>query len=212
MTRPNRVIRRLALLLLSLLCLFPLAACGMSKEDAALYEQVLALALEEVGSDDWVFTGQCCGWGSESVNEYNQYNFYIDKADYDTYKHYWLEDVPREQYAEGLNEDLRSCGDPVQHCINIYRLNYIGDVEYGGVMLKKDTNYYLVSVYDSAVYYRYIFAFQDSKNFATDSGYVLDEGNPSRRMFFHQEGRHWIREELEPISSPDSSGDAAPSV
>ncbi len=46
------------------MCMLSLSACRMSEEDAACYEEVLALALDEVGDDDWVPTGWCCGWSS----------------------------------------------------------------------------------------------------------------------------------------------------
>lgn len=174
-------------------CLFGLSACRMDEEDAAHYEQVLALALDEVGEENWKFTGQCCGWSGEAVNEYDQYNFYIDEENYNDYRRYWLEDVPEEEYRDGLNADLWETGDRVQHCINIYQLRYESDVDYMGVALKKDTDYYLVSVYEHTVFFRHVYAFGESETYGVSCGFSLGDESP-RRMLYHQEGSRWIME------------------
>lgn len=173
-----------------------LSACGMDEEDRQAYQEVLALALKEHGEDDWVSTGECCSWGMETPNYYDQYNFYIDEADYNDYKDYWLEDVPKEKYREGLNEDLWYTGDLVQHCINIYKLNYSENEDYMGVKLKKNTNYYLVSVYDRAVYYEYIHRYEDADNFFRSSNFNIDEYSCTAKVFYHKEKDRWIAEEI----------------
>ena len=182
--------------LIVLLCVASLSGCGLSEEESADYEEVLALALEEFGEKNWVHTGQSRSWGSETPNYHDQYNFYIDEELYDEYKHYWLEDVPENKYKEGLNQDLWQSGDYAQHCINIYKLNYSNDIDYSGVTVKKETDYYRVSVYDKALYYKYIYGFKDSQNFFTESDFRVDDDSLIAEMLYHKEGKDWVMEKV----------------
>lgn len=178
--------------------IFSLSACGMDKEHSQAYEEVLQLTLDKEGEEDWKPTGQCVSWGMETPNYYDKYYFYIDKDKYYDYKEYWLEDVPREKYREGFNESLWETGDYAQHCINIKMRNYTQDSEYMGIKLKKDTEYYIVSVYDKALYYVYINGFEDENNFIRNSGFRVDKDSCIATIIYHKNGKDWVAEEADP--------------
>lgn len=197
MTKALRKCMIIFAILTALLCTLTLSACGMSETDQDLYREVLALALEEAGEDDWVFTGQCSGWSMEISNPYDEYNFYINKAQYNTYKNYWLEDVPKEEYYANLNFGLGTYGDYAQHCINIYQLNYIEDTTYKGVPLEKNKNYYLVTVYDRAVYYRYVSSYSDSSGYMVFPSFNVDEDSISMQMLYHKDRKKWVMHKLD---------------
>ena len=173
-----------------------LSACGMSEKDRQTYQEVLELALTEVDSENWQFTGQSYSWGMETANKKDQYNFYIDRELYDTYKHYWLEDVPREEYRESLNAYLGETGTPVQHCINIRKMNYENDSDYRGVQLKKNTDYYLARCYDRSVYYRCITGERKENEYTISDEFSLDHTSLSKKILDHKTDEMWCKEEI----------------
>lgn len=175
-----------------------MSGCGMDEEHAEAYEEVSRLAVKEYGGEDWVPTGVCRSWGMETPNYYDKYYFYIDKDLYNNYKDYWLEDVPEEDFYESYNESLLNTGDYVQHCINIYLISCEEDEDYRGVQLKKNTEYYLTTVYENALYYQYISRFQDKDNFFSNANFRVDENSVKAEILYHKEGKRWIGEEIAP--------------
>ncbi len=185
-----------AVLALILLCVFLFSACGMDPKHKKAYEELQEKLLEEVGEENWKLTGEACGWGMESVNEYNRYYFYIDENLYHKYKDYWLEDVPTEAYREGMNSSLGEAGDKVQHCINVYMLRYESDIDYGGVAVKKNTDYFLVHVYDHAVYYMDVGRTLGKGARMIETKFNIDESSLSRKMLCHKRFGRWIMEDI----------------
>ncbi len=182
-------------IILALLCTVIFSACGLTEERQNEYEEVLDLALEEVNPGNWVATGQTIGWGYETPNYHDQYYFYIDEDDYDDYKFDWLEDYPKENYYDGLNKGMGQYGDYMQHCINILTLQYETNSDYGGVPLEKNKLYYLVCVYDKAIYYKTVTKGGDGNFYVSTSSNVDDE-SLSRRIIFYKKHGSWVMETL----------------
>ncbi len=174
-----------------------LSACGMDEEHTNDYEEVLQMALEEYGGQDWVMTGACRSWGMETPNNHDKYYFYIDNDKYYDYKEYWLEDVPKEKFREGFNKNLWETGDYVQHCINIEMRNNPENGEYMGIKLEKDRDYYVVSVYDKALYFAYLYDYKDADNYFRDCGFKVDEESCTAKVIYHKTENGWTSEKAD---------------
>lgn len=191
---------------LLVLCLFLFSACGMDPEHKKAYDELQGQLLEEVGEENWKQTGEVCGWGMETPNEYNRYYFYIDEEKYPMYKHYWLEDIPPKSYKEGMNSGLDTAGDKVQYCINVKMLRYKEDIDYGGVAVKKDTDYFLVKVYDRAIYYVTVGRGISEDSHMIESVFDIDESSLRRKMLCHKERGKWIMEDVQITEQHSSEG------
>lgn len=193
--------------LIVLLCVASLSGCGLSEEESADYEEALQMALEKYGGQDWVMTGACRSWGMETPNKHDKYYFYIDKDKYYDYKEYWLEDVPAEKFREGFNKNLWETGDYVQHCINIKMRNNTENSEYMGIKLEKDRDYYVVTVYEKALYFVYIYDFKDPDNYFRDCGFKLDEDSSTATIIYHKDKNGWVAEEADPEKAIQKNSD-----
>ena len=82
--------------------------------------------------------------------------------------------------------------------INVNDLSYISDVEYGNVHLSANKTYYLVQIYDEAIYYEYVSALDvnDETKYNVYSASNCKEDSISKEYIFHQENGKWIIEEL----------------
>lgn len=140
------------------------------------------------------------GWGMEWADKTNKYYFYIDSNNYDKYKSYWLEGIDKSQYRDKYNEGLATYGDYVYvfTAININDLSYKSDVEYSNVHLTANKTYYLVQIYDEAIYYKYISTVDvnDETKYYVYSASNYKEDSISKEYIFHQEKEKWIIEEL----------------
>lgn len=138
------------------------------------------------------------GWGIEWIDTTDKYYFYIDSNNYDKYKSYWLEGINKSQYRDEYNEELATYGDYVFQAINVNDLSYTSDVEYGNVHLAANKTYYLVKIYDEAIFYKYIIATDsgDEIKYSIYSESNCKEDSISKEYIFHQENGEWIIEEL----------------
>lgn len=140
------------------------------------------------------------GWEMEWADKTNKYYFYIDSNNYDKYKSYWLEGIDKSQYRDKYNEGLATYGDYVYvfTAININDLSYKSDVEYSNVHLTANKTYYLVQIYDEAIYYKYISTVDvnDETKYYVYSASNYKEDSISKEYIFHQEKKKWIIEEL----------------
>ncbi len=139
---------------------------------------------------NWKYVDYAYGWSGERTNKEDRYYFYIDEENYNSYKNYWLEDVKKSEYNSGLNKDLEEYGDRVFHLINVSSLSYKSDIEYGNVHMYKNKTYYLVRIYDNAIYYKYIYEDMISSDFDYDWNNLLKE------YIFYQNNGEWVIEEL----------------
>ncbi len=182
-------------IILALLCTVTFSACGLTEKEKKEYAEVLDLAFEEVNPGNWMATGQTSGWGLETPNYHDQYYFYIDEDDYENHKIDWLEDFPKEKYYDGLNKGMGQYSDYMQHCINISPLQYDANIDYGGVSLKKNKLYYLVCVYDKAIYYKTVTK-SSNGNFWISPSSNIDYESLSKRMIFYKKYGSWVMETL----------------
>ena len=149
-------------------------------------------------SNDLKYVNYKYGWGMEWTDKTDKYYFYIDSNNYNKYKSYWLEGIDKSQYRDKYNEGLSTYGDYVFTAININDLSYNSDVEYGNVHLTANKTYYLVQIYDEAIYYEYISAVdvnnETKYNIYSASNYK--EESLSKEYIFYQENGQWVIEEL----------------
>ena len=149
-------------------------------------------------SKDLKFVNYKYGWGMEWTDKTDKYYFYIDSNDYNKYKNYWLEGIDKSQYRDKYNEGLATYGDYVFKAINVNDLSYTSDVEYGNVHLSANKTYYLVQIYDEAIYYEYVRVLDvnDETEYNVYSASNCKEDSISKEYIFHQENDKWIIEEL----------------
>lgn len=149
-------------------------------------------------SNDLKYVNYKYGWGMEWTDKTDKYYFYIDSNNYNKYKSYWLEGIDKSQYRDKYNEGLSTYGDYVFTAININDLSYNSDVEYGNVHLTANKTYYLVQIYDEAIYYEYITAREVSNEtkYYIYSASNYKEESLSKEYIFCQENGQWIIEEL----------------
>lgn len=145
---------------------------------------------------NWKYVDSSYGWSGEWTNKEDKYYFYIDEENYNLYKNYWLEDVVKSKYFSGLNKDLLKYGNRVFHLININSLVYNSDIEYGNVHMYKDKIYYLVQIYDKAIYYKYILSYKDINNYVILSNFDYDGDSLLKEYIFYQDNNNWVIEEL----------------
>lgn len=154
------------------------------------------LVNKKMVSSNWKYVDSSYGWSGEWTNKEDKYYFYIDEENYNLYKNYWLEDVEESDYYSGLNKDLFKYGNRVFHLINISSLVYNSDIEYGNVHMHKDKTYYLVQIYDKAIYYKYISSYKDINNYILLSNFDYDRDSLLKEYIFYQDNNNWIIEEL----------------
>lgn len=147
-------------------------------------------------SSDWKYVDFAYGWSGEWTNKEDKYYFYIDEENYNLYKNYWLEDVEKSEYSSGLNKELREYGNRVFHLINVSSLSYNSDIDYGNVHMYKDKTYYLVQIYDKAIYYKYISYYKDINNYFLSSNFDYDNDSLLKEYIFYQDDNEWRIEEL----------------
>ena len=111
---------------------------------------------------------------------------------------YWLEGIDESQYRDKYNEKLPNYGDYVFKLININDLTYISDIEYGNVHLKANKTYYLVQIYDEAIYYKYITAKDNGNeiNYHVYSDFYYKKDSISKEYIFSQNNGGWEIKEL----------------
>ena len=109
-----------------------------------------------------------------------------------------MEGVDKTQYRDKYNSGLKTYGDYVFKAVYINDLFYKSDVEYGNVHLKADKTYYLVQIYDEAIYYKYVSAVDvnDEIKYYTYSASNCKEDSISKEFIFSQNNGKWELEEL----------------
>ena len=144
------------------------------------------------------YVGYEYGWKYEWIDKTDKYYFYIDNDNYDKYKNYWLEGIDKSEYTDKYNKNLATYGDYAFKAININDLVYKSDVEYGNVHLTANKTYYLVQIYDEAIYYKYVSAVdeKDETKYYIYSASSFKEDSISKEYIFHQENNKWKIEEL----------------
>lgn len=147
-------------------------------------------------SNNLKYISSSYGWGMESVDKTNKYYFYIPSEQYDKYKHYWLEGVEESEYMNGYNSKLFETGDYVFYAINVSDLKYTHDIEYGNVRLKANKQYYMVQIYDEAIFYNYIRKYEEDSSYDIFSNFQCKNDSISKEYFFSQNGNNWEIEEL----------------
>lgn len=166
-----------------------------ARED--IYNSIVTkLSQNNLIPSNWKYVYDGYGWGMESIDRSDKYYFYIDNGNYEKYKHYLLEDVDKTKYREGYNRDLWEFGDYIFHAININDLSYISDIDYGNVHMSKNKTYYLVQIYDNAIYYEYISNYKDENNYSTGSNFKLNYDSLSNEYIFYLENGQLIMEKL----------------
>ncbi len=184
-------------IILVFICSIMFSACGLSKEEQALYDEVLNLSLEQISPQNWKYTGKTYSWSLESPDYHNQFFFYIDEDIYDDYKSYWLEGIPKEMYKRGFNNDLYLYGEYVQHCINI--TSHIYDEEFNlfvDLYAGKDAPRFKVSIYDKSLFYIYTKPQHSDGSIIRDSGYDIDRESCIAQMYFYKQNDEWIMKEI----------------
>lgn len=151
---------------------------------------------KKIISSNWKYVDYAYGWSGERINKKDKFYFYIDDEEYDLYKNYWLEDVEESNYEDGLNRYLWEYGDRVFHLINISSLSYNSDIDYGNVHMAKDKTYYLVQIYNKAIYYKYISHYKDINNYSISSNFDYDRDSLLKEYIFYQDNNEWVIEEL----------------
>ena len=167
------------------------------QEQEDVYNSIVTkLSQNNLISNNWTYVSDRYGWGTETVNLSDKYYFYIDNENYEEYKHYWLEDVDKTQYREGYNRDLWKFGDYIFHAINISTLSYRSDIDYGNVHMYPNKTYYLVQIYDNAIYYEYISNYKDENNYSKGSNFKLNYDSLANEYIFYLENGQLIMEKL----------------
>ena len=149
-------------------------------------------------SDDLRYVGYDYAWGYKSSDISRKYYFYIDSENYDKYKHYWLEGVSNSQYQDGFNSRLGSSGNYVFSAVYVSDLSYTQDTEYCGVDLQANKMYYLVCIYDEAIYYKYVrkYGSDDNVRYQNYTGHNINNESLSQKYIFYQENDEWVVQEL----------------
>lgn len=144
------------------------------------------------------YVSNAYGWSMEWVDRTNKYYFYIDSNNYDKYKSYWLEGIDKSQYRDRYNTNLARYGDYVFKAININDLTRQSDGEYCNIYLTANKTYYLVTMYDEAIYYRYISAsdVKGETEYYEYSAFNCKEESMSNEYIFHEENNQWVIEKL----------------
>ncbi len=143
-------------------------------------------------SDDFVYVDYDYGWTYESADTSWKYYFYIHSDDYEEYKHYWIESVSG---SLNNNKSLSTRGDYVFKSVMVTDLCYSSDTNYGGVNLSANETYYLVTVYDEAIFYKYYIHYSEDKKYKTKA-FNVNEESISDKYIFHQENGEWVIEEI----------------
>ena len=144
--------------------------------------------------NDLMYVGSAYGWVFLSTNESDKYYFYIDDYNYDVYKHYWLEGIDKEDYTDNYNRDLIDYGSYIFKAINVSDLIYTDDVEYRNVHLTANKKYYLVQIYDEAIYYRWLS--KAGEGYIVFSKFNCKNDSLSKEYIFYEENNKWEVEEL----------------
>lgn len=146
--------------------------------------------------EDWTYIDYAYEWGMETPDRTNRNYFYINKDNYNSYKHYWLEDVDKSKLKEDYNDDLYNTGDYVFHAINIDDLTPDSDSTYRNIKIYKDKTYYVVTIYKKALFYKDIIRFSSVDKYSTDNYFKIDRNSKSTELLFHQEDGKWVYEEI----------------
>ena len=190
-----------------LLLLTGLNGCGIgeSEEQITTRESIMACINENnLIPEEWVEITAAHPWGTESTNSSAFEYFYIDADDYDTYESEWdFDDIDESELVEGYNSEkydyyMYEVDEPVFHSLAVTPLCYKEDVEYGNLLLEKDVTYYLVGIYERAVYCEYVSSVSQVSG-ATSFNYWADYDSKTAigKYMIHQEQDDWICEELQ---------------
>ena len=149
-------------------------------------------------SDDLKYVGYDYAWGYKSADTSRKYYFYIDSDNYDEYKHYWLEDVGGLRYQDGYNSHLASFGNYVFSAVYVSDLSYTYDTEYCGVDLLANKTYYVVCIYDQAIYYKYVrkYGSDDNPRYHNYTGHSVKDESLSQKYIYYQENDEWVVHQL----------------
>ena len=147
-------------------------------------------------NNNWKYAGQNSEWGLLGSVKNHKYYFYINKEDYDNYKYYWdFSNENNSKYYEGYNEFLKNTGDYIFHMIELEELKYSEDIDYGNMHLNKNNIYYLIEIYDKALYYKYVARSTDKGNIIeVKSDY--DRDSLLKEYIFHNQNNKWVIDEL----------------
>lgn len=156
------------------------------------------LLVEKILSEDYIFVGKKSPWGYKSTDVSRKYYFYINEEKYDEYKHYWLEDIDESDYRDDYNSGLSSYGDYVFKAVLVSDLCYEDDTYYGNVFLEANKTYYLVNIYDEAIYYKYIRESGSKENlkYSDYVGFNVKEESLSAKYIFQKNNDHWSIQEV----------------
>lgn len=147
-------------------------------------------------SNDLKYVNYKYGWGMEWTDKTDKYYFYIDSNNYDKYKKYWLEGIDKSQYRDDYNSGLATYGDYVFKAINVSDLSYTSDVEYGNVHLTANKTYYLVQIYDEAIYFEYISYNEDTDKYNIWPASNYKEESLSGEYIFYKENDEWVIDKI----------------
>lgn len=177
------------------------SAAGNAIEESQTVDDTYFSILPELSkgnfiSDDWTYIDYAYEWGMETPDHTNRNYFYINKDNYNSYKHYWLEDVDKSKLKEDYNDDLYNTGDYVFHAININDLTSDSDSTYKNINIYKDKTYYIVTIYQKALFYKDIIRFSSVDKYSTDNHFKIDRSSKSTELLFHQEDGKWVYEEV----------------
>ena len=135
---------------------------------------------------DWRFVGTASDstWGADKRN---RNYFYIDADKYKDYSFYWS--------GEYEKSDLYETGDQVFYMVSMTILNYSDDVDYGNVHLKGRQTYYLVDIYDKALYFVQRTDY-DNGSSSRQPHFTYDADSLSHRFVFYKDDKGLKMEEV----------------
>ena len=135
---------------------------------------------------DWKFVGAASDstWGADkSARSY----FYIDADNYKDYSFYWS--------GEYEKSDLYETGDQVFYMVSMLELKNSDGVDYGNVHLKGRQTYYVVDMYDKALYFVQRTDY-DNGSYSKQPRFTYDADSLSHRFVFYKDDKELKMEEV----------------
>lgn len=193
------------IVLIGILCLGLTGCSNDDKQRDKIYDNIInELSKNNLISNDWKYVASDYSPDLLGDDRSNKYYFYIDKTLYDTYKYYWLEDVDKSVYYDGYNSELDENGDHILKSVHIQELEYEEDCDncyltkiITSENLDKDKSYYSVSIYDKAIYAKWVIKYENKKDYTIYDWFKVDRDSLTKRYIFYQENGKWIFKLLE---------------
>lgn len=169
-----------------------------NKENELFNSIIEELLANNMFPNNLIYVDKYYGWENEWINKKDKYYFYIDENNYDKYKSYWLEDIDIEKCIDNYNINLIDTGDYIFHAINIKELgNFELNSSFENITITSTEIYYLINIYNEAIYYRYVNRLEQNKSkYTTIPVFKCNENSIDKRYLFHKENDKWIIEEL----------------